>query len=153
MNKFFLKTKTFIKKFFLIDDSPHKVAAGAALGIFLGIVPGEGVGATLLLSTLFRFNRLSATAGVLSINMWGTVLFLPFAAAVGGLLFGIDSSTLIQNFYDTYNLGIRFFFSKIIFFDLLLPLIVGFLVSAGIFSLAIYFLLYLLLKFKKLKFR
>jgi len=147
------KIKNFIKKFFLIDDSPHKVAAGAALGIFLGIIPGEGVTAALILSTLFRLNKLSATAGALSTNMWGTVSVLPLAAAIGGFLFGTEPNQLIDNFHSTYDLGLRYFLSKTIFLDLVLPLIAGFIISAAIISLFFYFLLYFLLKYKKLKFR
>jgi len=153
MKKTLYKIKTFIKRFFLIDDSPHKVAAGAALGIFLGIIPGEGVTASLVLAYIFRLNKLSATAGALSTNMWGTAAVLPLAAGIGGFLFGIDPSTLIENFKSTYQLGFKYFLSKIIFFSLLLPLIVGFIIAAGIISLAFYFLLYFLLKYRKIKFK
>ena len=78
------------RKFFLINDTPHKVAGGAALGTFLGIVPGEGVLITLLLSSLTRLNRLAALAGVGATNMWTTVLTLPVAAFFGGWIFRID---------------------------------------------------------------
>lgn len=147
------KIKKLLEKFFLIDDSPHKVAAGAALGIFMGIVPGEGVISTLVVASLLRFNRLSATAGILAANMWTTIIFLPVAATVGAFMFHTSSQNLIQNFNHTYQLGLKYFFSETIFFDLLLPLMVGFIVTAGIFSLIIYFLLYFSLKFKKIRFR
>jgi uncharacterized protein (DUF2062 family) len=153
MNKIIQKTKDFIKHFFLIDDSPHKIAAGAALGIFLGIIPGEGVMTTLVLSSLFRFNRLSATAAILAANMWTTILILPLATIVGGFLFGINPEILTSNFHETYTLGWNYFFSKMILFELVLPLMVGFIVSAGIISLAFYFLLYFLLKYKKVRFK
>lgn len=147
------KFKEFFQKFFLIDDTPHKVAAGAALGIFLGIVPGEGVLTTLLLASIFRLNRLSATAGVLATNMWTTLTVLPLAAGVGAFIFNTDPGKLNSNFYTTYNLGLKYFFSKIIFFDLLLPLIIGFIVTAGVISLGFYLLIYLLLKYKKIEFK
>ncbi len=82
------RIKIFFKKFFLINDTPHKIAAGAALGIFLGIVPGEGVMTTLVLASLFRFNRAAALIGVLATNMWTTLAVLPLAAGVGSFLFG-----------------------------------------------------------------
>lgn len=147
------KIKIFIRKFFLINDTPHKIAAGAALGIFLGIIPGEGVLVTLVLASLFRFNRLSATTGVLAFNMWATVIILPFVAGVGAFIFQINPQELIINFNSTYHLGIRYFFSKIIFLELVLPLIVGFLITAGIIALFFYFLIYFLLKYKKVSFR
>ncbi|HAT73425.1 MAG: hypothetical protein US30_C0001G0057 [Candidatus Moranbacteria bacterium GW2011_GWF2_36_839] len=147
------KLKTFIKKFFLIDDTPHKIAAGASLGIFLGIIPGEGLLATLILASLFRFNRLSATAGALAFNMWATVVTLPISAGIGAFIFKTNSQELIDNFNSTYHLGLEYFFSKIIFLELVLPLIVGFLITAGIIALVFYSLIYFLLKYKKVSFR
>ncbi|HRY82158.1 MAG TPA: DUF2062 domain-containing protein [Candidatus Moranbacteria bacterium] len=145
--------KTFLKQFFLINDTPHKIAGGAALGIFLGITPGEGVLTTLILASIFRLNRLSATAGVLATNMWMTILVLPFSAGVGAFIFKTNAKDLINNFHATYHLGLKFFFSKIIFLDLLLPLIIGFVITAGAIALVFYFLIYFLLKYNKIEFK
>ncbi|KKR44488.1 MAG: hypothetical protein UX02_C0002G0361 [Candidatus Moranbacteria bacterium GW2011_GWC1_45_18] len=143
------KIKNYIKRFFLIDDTPHKVAAGAAMGIFLGIVPGEGVLATLFLSSLFRFNRLAALAGVLAVNMWTTFLVLPLAAAAGALIFEKNYADLVTQFHGAGAGYSKMFFSKIFFFDVTLPIFAGFFITAGIISSAIYFILLLLLNFKK----
>lgn len=146
------KIKRLIKHFFLINDTPHKIAGGAALGIFLGIVPGEGVLATLALSSLFRLNRLAALAGVGAVNMWTTFLVFPPAAAVGGWLFGISTEALKESFGKTTDAGFRYFFGKAIFFDLTLPLIVGFVAVAGAIALVFYFsLLYFLIRKKHLQ--
>lgn len=146
------RIRDYIKQFFLIDDTPHKVAGGAALGIFLGIVPGEGVLATLVLSSLFRFNRLAALAGVGASNMWTTFFVFPPAAAAGGWLFGINHETLRANFSQTYDAGWKYFLGKAIFFDLTLPLIAGFVAVAGAISLVFYFsALFFLLKKKHLR--
>jgi uncharacterized protein (DUF2062 family) len=153
MKRNFLKIEGLIKKFFLIDDSPHKVAAGAALGVFWGIMPGEGVATTIVTASIFRFNRLSAIAGILAVNMWMTVVAMPFAAICGGFLFGVDPETLTSNFRSTFDLGLKYFFSVTIFSHLLLPLIVGFFVVSLVISLAIYFFLYFLLKYKKIRFK
>jgi uncharacterized protein (DUF2062 family) len=146
------KFKKFILKFFLINDTPHKVAAGAALGIFLGIIPGEGIGATILLSYLLRLNRLSAMAGVLATNMWTTFAILPVAATLGAFLFNTDSRNLILEFDRNFHLGSDLFFSKYFFLELALPLIVGFILTAGFIALVFYFLLFYLLKTQKIKF-
>lgn len=147
------KLSRFIKKFFLIDDSPHKVAAGAALGIFWGIMPGEGVATTLITASILRFNRLSATAGVLAVNMWTTFLVMPLAATVGGFLFHTDAETLINNFKSTHELGWKHFFTETIFTNLLLPLIIGFIIVSAAISLVFYFLLYFALKYHKIRFK
>jgi uncharacterized protein (DUF2062 family) len=142
------KAKKFIKKFFLINDTPHKIAAGAALGVFLGIAPGEGVLCTLLLSSLLGFNRLAAMAGVLAVNMWTTFLILPFAATIGSFVFGKDYADLSSHFYGASGDYVKLFFSKIFFFNIALPLLVGFFITAGTIALTLYFLLLLLLNFK-----
>ncbi|HPN96332.1 MAG TPA: DUF2062 domain-containing protein [Candidatus Moranbacteria bacterium] len=147
------KIKKFLEHFFLIDDSPHKVAAGAALGIFLGIIPGEGVTAALILATIFRLNKLSAAAGALSTNMWGTLAILPPASIIGGFIFNTNPKELIESFHNTYDLGFKFFLSKAIFFDLVFPLATGFIISAAAVALLFYFAIYFTLKYKKLKFK
>lgn len=139
------KIKKYLKQFFLINDTPHKVAAGAALGIFLGIIPGEGFLATLLLSSLFGLNRLAALAGVGAVNMWTTFLVFPPAAWTGALIFGVKYEDLKACFSNTVDLGFRYFFSKAVFFDLTLPLICGFLIVAGVIAVAFYFGLFWLL--------
>ena len=150
MENYWQKIKTFFLKFFTLKDTPHKIAAGFALGTFLGIIPGEGVTSTLILAAIFRLNKASATVGVLATNMWGTAVVLPLAAAVGGFLFDITPSQLITQFDQTYNLGYRYFLSKVIFLDLALPVIVGFILVAGIISLLFYAILYFLLKYHKI---
>lgn len=141
------KIKSFFAHFFTLDDSAHNIAGGAALGIFLGILPGEGVATTLVLASIFKLNRASATAFILATNMWSTFVVLPIAAFVGGFLFNQTSTHLIDQFYQTYHLGFKFFLSKAIFFDLALPLISGYLVVSISISLAFYFLFLVLLKY------
>jgi len=153
IDRLYQKIRRFFKKFFLIDDTPHKVAAGAALGIFLGIVPGEGVLSTFVLASLLRFNILSATAGVLAANMWTTVAVLPLAAALGGFLFGNDPKELIDNFQNSYHSGWKEFFSLFVFSEVLLPLFTGFVIISLAISLLFYFILYLPLRYKKVRFK
>jgi len=147
------KLKKFLKKFFLIDDSPAKVASGAALGIFLGIIPGEGILSTLFFAYIFRLNRLAALAGVFATNMWTTMIISPLAATVGGFVFHQNAHSLMANFYRNYQLGIKSFLSVFVFFNLILPLMVGFIIVAGIIAIIFYLILYFLLKYKKIKFK
>lgn len=146
------RIRDYIKQFFLIDDTPHKVAGGAALGIFLGIIPGEGVLSTLVLASIFRLNRLAALAGVLSVNMWTTFISLPIAAIVGGLIFRVDPQSLSKDFHKSLNLGWHYIFDWRILRETALPLLVGYIVLAGIFAALVYFgLLYLLIKKRKIR--
>ncbi len=150
MNKF----KKFLEKFFLIDDTPKKIAGGVALGIFLGIFPGEGVLSALFFSTIFRLNRLAATAGVLATNMWMTIIILPLSAGVGSFIFRENYSNLIRQFqtyrqFDTIKETLLF--SVSVLYDFALPLLVGFFIVAGAISIGFYFLLYFFLKKKHIK--
>ncbi len=145
------KIKKFFEHFFTLDDSNHNIAGGAALGIFLGILPGEGVATTLLLASLFKLNRASALATILATNMWSTFVILPLAALVGGFLFNQTAANLSAQFYHTYHLGLKFFLSKIIFFDLALPLISGFIIVSTGIALFFYIAIFFFLKYSKIK--
>jgi uncharacterized protein (DUF2062 family) len=146
------KISGYIKQFFLIDDTSHKVAGGAALGVFMGIMPGEGVLVTLFFAYILRLNRLAALAGVLAVNMWTTVAMLPIAAAIGGLIFRVSPQTLSNDFHETLSLGWQYLFSRNVLRETAIPLLAGYIILAGSVAAVIYFLLlYLLIKRKKLK--
>ncbi|HOX11123.1 MAG TPA: DUF2062 domain-containing protein [Candidatus Moranbacteria bacterium] len=147
------KIKNFLRHFFTLKDTPHNIAAGFALGVFLGIVPGGGPLTTLLVATFFNWNRASATIGVLASNLWTTLLILPMAATIGGFLFNTTPACLMREFNRTLDLGVQYFFSEIVFFDLALPLYVGFVIIGGIIALLSYLFFYLLLKYKKVAVR
>ena len=151
----FLKFKAFLKKFFLIHDTPHKIAAGAALGLFMGIIPG-GVITTLVLASILRFNRLSAGIGALAFSVWTTALFLPPSAALGGFLFNTNTHDLASDINRIYQLGFTDLIGRQIwpvFLDLALPLIVGLFIVGSAVSLVFYLFLFRLLKNRKLKFK
>lgn len=145
------KIKNFFMHFFTLDDTPHNIAGGVALGVFLGILPGEGLATTLILASILKLNRASAAMGVLATNMWGTFLALPLATVVGGFLFGQTPENLSSQFYQTYHLGFKFFLSKAIFFDLAVPLISGFILVSLATSLLLYIFVLILLKYFKVK--
>jgi uncharacterized protein (DUF2062 family) len=149
MNMLWRKIKNFCTHFFTLDDAPHNIAGGMALGVFLGILPGEGVATTLILAAIFKLNKAAATAGVLATNMWGTVAAMPLATIIGGFLFNQSPSHLSAEFQATYQLGFKYFLSKIIFFELALPLITGFAVASAIIAAISYAGVYFLLKYKK----
>ena len=144
------KIKGFIDQFFLINDTPHKIAAGAAIGVLFGIAPGEGLATTLVMVSLLKFNRLSATLGVMATNMWSTLVVLPFAAAIGSYFFEIEEAYLVNQFYEAYQLGYMHLLNVLV--DIALPLLVGYLIIAGLSAFLVYLLLYfaiLLLNDKK----
>jgi uncharacterized protein (DUF2062 family) len=149
-----MKIKQFIKKFFLIDDTPQKVAGGAALGMFMGIFPGEGVLSTLFFSTIFRLNRLAAVASILFFNMWTTLLFFPPSVAVGSFLFRKNYSDLTNQFnqiHQTNTIKETLLISLSIFSKSAIPVLTGYLITAGSASIGFYFLLLFILKRRNIK--
>ena len=81
-------------KLFKIDDSPQKVALGFGLGVFLGIFPGTGPFASLILAFLLRINRAAAVIGCLITNAWISVLAFVLAIQAGAMIFGLDWKTM-----------------------------------------------------------
>jgi uncharacterized protein (DUF2062 family) len=139
--------KNFFKQFFRIKDTPHKIAVGAATGIFLGVLPGPGVTASIVVASVFRINRLAAIAGALATNHWTTFFMFPLAAAVGCFIFGGERANIIAQFNQVYSLGFKFLFNKEILFDIVLPLTVGFVAVSGIIiALLCYMLTFSLIK-------
>jgi len=132
--------KNFFKQFVGIDDTPHKIAAGAATGIFLGVLPGPGVTASIVFASILRINRLAAIAGAVATNHWTTIFMFPLAAAVGCFALGGSKANIVEQFNQAYGLGFKFLFSQNILFDIVLPLTVGFVAVSGAIALICYFL-------------
>ncbi len=145
------KIKKFFASFFTLEDSAHNIAAGAALGIFFGIMPVEGITTTLVFVTLLKFNKPSALIGMFATNSWTTFFLLPLAALTGGLLFNQSIASLYAQFGRTYQVGLRFFFSKAVLLDLALPLIVGYLIVSLAIAMLFYLFIYVFLKYFKVE--
>lgn len=145
------KIKSFFASFFDLEDSAHNIAAGAALGVFFGIMPVEGITTTLVFVTLLGFNKPSALIGMLATNSWTTFALLPLAALTGGLLFNQTIASLYAQFDRTFQMGLKFFFSKAVLLDLALPLIVGYLIVALTIALLFYLFIYIFLKYFKVE--
>ena len=139
----------FLEKFFTLDDTPHNIAAGAAVGLFMGILPIESVSSSLIITTLLGFNRAAALISVAASNVWIMVAVLPLAALSGGTIFGTSPAQLSNQFSQTYRSGWGYFFTKTSFYRLALPLLLGYFIVGAIISLAFYFSLYVLLKNRK----
>jgi len=143
------KIKQFFRKILLIHDSPKKIAGGAALGVFLGIMPGEGVLSTIVLSTLFRLNKLAAVTAVIAFNMWTTIVILPLAAVLGSWIFRVSYQNLISEFGNAFNNGWKAFFTDTVIFHITIPLVTGFLIISILVSAFFYFFIIYLLKKEK----
>ena len=75
-----------------INDSPQKVAAGLAVGVFLGILPTFGLGIliALALAIRFKFNKAASILGSLIMNPLTTPLFWTASSVLGAFLANRD---------------------------------------------------------------
>lgn len=151
MQKIKHRLRDLFSHFLLINDTPHRIAAGFGLGIFFGVIPGLGILATVFFTAILGLNEIAALAGVLGANLWLTVVLLPLAAGIGGFLFDISSQELINQFELIAHKEWQLLFSKTIFFEIALPLLVGFFITALAVALLCYLFLYLLLKNHKVE--
>lgn len=80
------------------NDSPPKVAAGVAVGVFLGIFPTFGLGIVLavLFAFIFRINKAAAFAGSLIMNPLTTPFFWALSAVLGGTLIGTERDLILE---------------------------------------------------------
>jgi uncharacterized protein (DUF2062 family) len=94
------KTRHFIKetyhKLICLDDSPHRIAAGFAIGVFLGILPAAGPMAAVVVAWVFRANRVAAFVGGFFTNTWLSVLTFVVAIKIGAFVTG-------THFHRVYN--------------------------------------------------
>ena len=79
------------------NDSPPRVAAGVAVGVFLGIFPTFGLGLVLayFFAIIFRINKAAAVAGSLIMNPVTTPFFWSLSAIVGGALIGTERDIIL----------------------------------------------------------
>lgn len=136
-------------KLFNINDTPQRIALGAGLGVFTGIIPGTGPIAALFLAMLFRVNRAAALLGSLLTNTWLSLVTFFLSIEIGSAIFGMK-------WRDVYNNWILFFkdfrwvrLFELSTFNIILPVILGYFIVA----LSLGFLVYLttLIVLKKFK--
>lgn len=84
--------RRFKRKILNLQDSPEKVAGSFALGSFIGVSPlvGMQVIVSLLLSFLFKLNKIAAVAGVLNTNLTKGLMLYPLNYKIGAWILGIS---------------------------------------------------------------
>lgn len=78
------------KKFFLLNDSPQRIAMSFGLGVFLGILPFTGVLAAIAVAWFFRLNKAAAILGSVLTNTWLGFIVLGVAVHLSCVFLGIN---------------------------------------------------------------
>lgn len=92
-----------LKKLFVIDDTPRKIALGLGIGVFLGIMPGTGPIAALVVAAFLRANKASALIGALLTNTWFSLVVLVFSAKIGARILAIDWQTIYADWQRAFQ--------------------------------------------------
>lgn len=116
------------------EHTPHEVALGFSIGIFVGLsVPGLDIPVALLVILAFRnLNKLAVFFGLATINPLTTAFIYPFSYELGALITGIRHS------HGTALLSLR------TLFDFSVPLIVGNIILGLVLGIVSYFAVYYL---------
>ena len=130
-----------------VEDSPSRVAAAFALGVFIAFFPILGIhtGMALVLAVLLRLNKVAILIGAWTNNPWtlapmytaGTLLGCAFLGVSPESLGTIDWSLTGRAFYESLATGLR---------PLVLPFVAGNLVLGAGAAVASFFALRLLLE-------
>lgn len=131
--------KSIYAKIFNINDTPQKISGGLGLGVFLGIIPGLGPIASLVLASMLRLNRASALLGSLLTNTWLSIITFFLSVKIGSAILKVQWQDIYYNWFvllrDFHWLNLF----KASALKVMLPVIVGYLVI----GFALGFLVYL----------
>jgi uncharacterized protein (DUF2062 family) len=127
LSKFF---KSIYKRLFLINDTPQKISLGFGLGVFLGVMPGMGPLAALVLASFFRLNRSAAFLGSLLLNTWINFVTLVLAIKIGSAIMGLNWHLVYNECLLIFN---NFHFAhlfKLPILKITAPLLIGYFIIA-----------------------
>lgn len=130
--------KLIYAKFFLINDTAHKIALGLGLGVVAGIMPGLGPVAALFLAFIFRANRAAAVLASLLTNTWLSIITFLLSIKAGSAIM----NTAWKDVYEESLLFLKNFQWQNLFkesvFKIALPLLAGYLVVSLSLGLIVY---------------
>ena len=137
--------RTLLRTILMLDDTPHSIALGTAIGMFVGMTPTVGVQMVIVLCIafltrpFFRFNRVAAVLTVYVTNPLTIVPVYWFNYCVGTLFieqtvtYERFSSILEYHSFKEWTATVSHLLS-----DVGMPLLTGSLIVALICSLATY---------------
>lgn len=87
-----LKFSSRIGQIFAIKETPHRISAAFAVGVFVGMSPFLGVHTLVGIgfSWMFRLNKMVTLIGVYVTNPWTIIPIYTFGTWVGTKLLGIN---------------------------------------------------------------
>jgi uncharacterized protein len=130
--------KTFYERFISLKGEPRAIAAGLAIGVFVGVTPTIPFHTAIIvmIGLLFRKNITAAYLGSWIISNPLTIpLFYLSQYELGRILLGMERCQFILNDYSLKAVAA-------LGWQILLPLLTGGLVMAPLFAVPAYFMTY-----------
>jgi len=148
-NRFIRFLKFLYLKMFRINDTPQRVAMGFGLGVFVGILPGTGPLAALLLAALFRINKAAALLGSILTNTWLSLITIVLSIKIGASIMGLNWKDL----YSQWQILLENFHWKSLLqlssLKIVLPVLLGYLLISATLGFATYLISLLILHLRK----
>lgn len=137
------------KRLFTLNGAPHDISLGFALGVFLGILPGTGPIAALVMAQFLRLNRAAALAGALLTNTWFSLVVLGLSAQTGAMIMSVDLAELNRAVGTAFRPFHFANLSRLSFSRVVLPVLLGYLVVSIALGIIAYVTAYTILRLRQ----
>jgi uncharacterized protein (DUF2062 family) len=136
-------------KVFRANDTPQRIALGFGVGIFSGIMPGTGPLAALFIAAFLRANKASALLASLLTNTWLSIAVFIISVKIGSSLIGLNWQA-VYNSWETAMVNFHLInLFKLSILKLILPVMLGYLLTAFISGFLAYLAIFFLLTCRK----
>lgn len=131
-----------------VRDEPKEAAKGFALGVFFAMTPLVCIKLviTVLLASLFRWNRAAATIGVLTANPLTVPIIFSSAYFVGSIILGMDSALDINTLFSQQGIAQLLSESK----EIVLAMMIGGTILGAIAGFIAYYAAFFALRRRQL---
>ncbi len=142
---FWLDPRRWVRAILMLDDTPHAIALGTAIGVWIALTPTVGIQMFLVLLVAFllkpvvHFNKVAGLFAVYLSNPFTLVPIYWFNYRIGTVFFGetVSKEEFASLFkYQSFSDWVQSI--QALFFTVGTPLLVGSLVVATFFGLATY---------------
>jgi len=153
VNRFFEKVRETVKKLFSLKDTPHAIAGGVAIGVFVGFTPLFGVKTLLSLGLAYAL-RCNPIAAVIAVSLHDVLM--PFAPFLMRMEYDIGYWMLshphhlppkLELHHEHFHPGEMLKWTT--FLNLGLPLLLGSLVVSAPAAVVFYFLMLTIVKARR----
>ncbi|MBU1929251.1 MAG: DUF2062 domain-containing protein [Candidatus Omnitrophica bacterium] len=141
--------RTLHRKLFIINDTTQKIALGAGLGVFAGIMPGMGLLVALFLAFVFRANRASAVIASLASNTWLSILTFILSVKIGSVIMNLEWHSIYNQWIELLK---NFQWQELLKTSLLktvLPIAIGYLILSILAGIIVYISALIILNIKR----